>query len=831
MILDWLAREGWIVFSWWLLTGLAGLAALPLCFSLLRALPDRGYSLARALGLLLTGFIFWQGVSLGFLRNAPGSILLAWAMLATASLALYLRRGQAFDLREWWRANRRFVLVAELLFLVALLAMTALRAHNNSLIGTEKPMELAFLSSALRSEVFPPADPWLAGHAISYYYFGYVLLAMLSSLSGIGSSTAFNMGIALLFALGALTAYGVAGNLARSRPGRTGWRSGLLGAACVTVLGNWQLPLVELPWQTGAGSSAWFAFWGQHDRLAAQVPAPGAEGPVALSDWTFWWWWKSSRVLTDRTLDGEVVPIDVITEFPAFSYLLADVHPHVLSLPFVLLLTGLALALVLAGRPPDRTWTLLSALALGGVMFLNAWDGPISLLLLTCAEGLRRMRGSEGGRLSRRELLATLGFGLRLGLPALLLYVPFYLSFRSQAGGVLPNLQHPTQLRQLFLVFAPFVIVLGAWLLLEARHARPTLNRRLLVGVTALGPLVIVALVGVMALVGSRLPDAATVMRGFLPAGDAMDSLVPALLLRRISGLPLLLALCAGLGLALARFFPAGASRLTQTDSRPQPGASFAALLVAMGLLLLLIPEIVFLRDVFSSRSNTIFKLYYHAWLLFSVAVTWAAGSLQLDSADRGTRVAMAGLTACAFLPGLMFPALGVYTRALVESGRLNAAWQAPLGLDGGPGFIGTDDYAAIRCLEAVAGDRQPVVAEASGPQYNQYFGRTGTLTGIPVVLNWEGHQQQWRGAGWEALRGSRPEDLDRLYRSQTIAEVSDVIERYGIDYVFYGDSERRRYGTRGEAKFRDHFGTLCESGESRFYRVAGMAAAEEGSS
>jgi len=188
-------------------------------------------------------------------------------------------------------------------------------------------------------------------------------------------------------------------------------------------------------------------------------------------------------------------------------------------------------------------------------------------------------------------------------------------------------------------------------------------------------------------------------------------------------------------------------------------------------------------------------------------------------------------LTAVAILPGLLFPVAGVYSRALVESGRLNAAWQAPLSLDGGPGFIGKDDYAAIRCLETVAGDGQPVVAEASGPQYNQYFGRTGTLTGIPVVLNWEGHQQQWRGAGWDALRGSRPEDLDRLYRSQTIAEASDIIERYGIDYVFYGDSERRRYGTRGEAKFRDHFRALCESGESRFYRVAGMSAAGLGNS
>ena len=163
MIGDWLVREGWIVLSWWLLASLAGAAALPLTFSLLRSLPDRGYTLARALGLLLTGFIFWLGTSLGLMINTPGSMVLAWLILAGCGAALFLRRVHDSDWRAWWRANRRFILLAELLFLVALLALALLRAHNNSLHGTEKPMELAFLSATQRSASFPPADPWFFG--------------------------------------------------------------------------------------------------------------------------------------------------------------------------------------------------------------------------------------------------------------------------------------------------------------------------------------------------------------------------------------------------------------------------------------------------------------------------------------------------------------------------------------------------------------------------------------------------------------------------------------------------------------------------------------------
>lgn len=58
MIGEWLAREGWIVASWWLIATAAGAAALPLAWRFLGALPDRGWLLARPLGLLTTGAVF-----------------------------------------------------------------------------------------------------------------------------------------------------------------------------------------------------------------------------------------------------------------------------------------------------------------------------------------------------------------------------------------------------------------------------------------------------------------------------------------------------------------------------------------------------------------------------------------------------------------------------------------------------------------------------------------------------------------------------------------------------------------------------------------------------
>ena len=187
MIFEWLAREGWIVFNWWLLVTLAGVAALPLTTRLLGGLPDKGYTLARAAGLLLVGFVFWLLASLGFLTNAPGSLILSWLIVLVAGIIVHFRHPQRFDWRGWWQQNRPVVLVGEVLFVALLIFFALFRAHIPDLTGTEKPMELAFMSAVQRSEIFPPNDPWLSGYAISYYYFGYVISAALSMLSGIAA--------------------------------------------------------------------------------------------------------------------------------------------------------------------------------------------------------------------------------------------------------------------------------------------------------------------------------------------------------------------------------------------------------------------------------------------------------------------------------------------------------------------------------------------------------------------------------------------------------------------------------------------------------------------
>src|SRR5574338_115712 len=196
------------VILWYLIVALAGWLTIPLAFRLLGFLPDRGLTLARPLGLLLWGYVYWILVSLRLFQNDSGGVLSALLVVVGLS-AWQLRKPGLRPMIDWLRARRGLLLASELVFLVLFIFMALVRAANPEATGTEKPMELAFINAILRSPGFPPHDPWLSGYAISYYYFGYVLVAMLAKLTGTAGGVAFNLGIVLVFALSAVGAYGL----------------------------------------------------------------------------------------------------------------------------------------------------------------------------------------------------------------------------------------------------------------------------------------------------------------------------------------------------------------------------------------------------------------------------------------------------------------------------------------------------------------------------------------------------------------------------------------------------------------------------------------------
>ena len=183
-------------------------------------------------------YLLWMGASLHILQNDAGGILFSLLVMTGVSLWLALRPGGSLaEMRAFLHDHWRLILGAELLFAVTFLAWAGLRAAAADKImplGGEKFMEMAFLNGILNSRQFPPLDPWLSGFAISYYYFGYVMAALLTRLSGALAGVAFDLYDALLFALTSLGAFGLVYDLCsadRERRRKSGGRRGTAGRA------------------------------------------------------------------------------------------------------------------------------------------------------------------------------------------------------------------------------------------------------------------------------------------------------------------------------------------------------------------------------------------------------------------------------------------------------------------------------------------------------------------------------------------------------------------------------------------------------------------------
>ncbi|HEX2698269.1 MAG TPA: DUF2298 domain-containing protein, partial [Anaerolineales bacterium] len=633
-------------FAWYIIVTLLGWLTFPLAYRLFPALADRGYSLSRAAGLLIWGYVFWLFTSLGLTQNTIGGIL--FALLVLAGLSVWATAKSKSEIVDWIRSNRGLVITVEVLFVLAFAFLAFLRAGNPELDGTERPMELMFINAILRSPTFPPHDSWLSGYAISYYYFGYVMAALLAKLSNVPGSMAHNLMTALIFALAAVGSYGILYNLLsllnpkseianrKSEPSSPDARlllSALLAPLFLLLVSNLGGFLEVLHTQGVFWNSNPSNFWTWLDIKELRDP-PGQ--PYQWIPNRYLWWWRSSRVISDFDLMHN--PQEVIDEFPFFSFLLGDLHPHVLAIPFNLLGVALALNLFLGGWQGEanlfglrlkisKVGFIASALALGGLAFLNTWDILPGAVLIVSAYVLSRVR-EEGWSWTRLE--DVFAFGIPLGLFAFLLYLPFYFGFSSQAGGILPNLINPTRGAQLWVMFAPFFVPIFAYFLYLAFREKKTgnwlLSLLLVIGFTLL-------LWGLSWLIAwfAYLRDPGFA-QNYLSSQGLTDSaqLFAASLSRRFISIGGLLTIIALLVPATALL--SASYRQSEIENRKSDvqdlAPNFAFLLITVAALLVLAPEFVFLRDGFGTRMNTIFKFYYQAWLLFSLAAAFGAAVL-----------------------------------------------------------------------------------------------------------------------------------------------------------------------------------------------------------
>jgi YYY domain-containing protein len=841
---------------------LLGAATFPLVFVALQRLRDRGYLLAKTLGVLLLGYLAWLLPSVGLATYSRATIaLLLLAIGIGGGVVAWYQRGA---LRVFLRGHWRLLLANEALFLTAFLLFWLIRWQNPDLwhpvMGGEKPMDLAYLNAIVRSSSFPPYDPWFAGGCINYYYFGLSTVATLVKLTGIVPTVAYNLAVPTFFALTAGGAACVVYNLvpvatdAAERRGlprhaqRRAFGYALLGALMVAVLGN----LGELVLLLRG-----FEELGRVVSIESNIPGLSYAVRCVAGLWRFafagqrlpfrpeWWYWNATRVMSH----GE------INEFPFFTFLYADLHAHLTALPYTLLALGAALGLALPGcclseGPRDveqvvaagwrghfataRRWAgrvvrwplpglVLLALALGALWCSNTWDLPTYLGIGVAAVAMGAYHTTARGRRPRldRALLerVAIAVGVVIAL-TVLLYRPFHTHFGSAYSSVALWKGERSPLGALLIIWATpgYLVASALWVATFGRGARGAIARALRI---------------YWAPRGGR--ERAVALYDLLVRCQGLGYEAGMLGLMVLSGL-LLAALLAGawavlLGLPL--LVMAVALMITRDIA---PERRFAALLIAVGAGALIGVEYVVIKgDI--GRMNTVFKFYLQIWVLWGIAGVAGLADVwprhfQWRRGRRLWRTLLVGLLAASALYPLCAAPAKVRDRwdPTQGPGLDGAAYMSTARyLDNNAEIVLEDDRRAIEWLqEHVVGT--PVIAEASVPPY-RWGSRIATYTGLPTIVGWDWHQKQQRAALSSEVVDWRLLDLRNLYNVRDTAYAEEILRRYQVGYIYVGALERAYYDAEGLHKFDAMVGSTLEIAYRddgvTIYRVLGSGARE----
>ncbi len=838
-------------YVWWAAVLLVGLVSFPLTFAFFRFLPDRGYAFTKPVGLILLGYILWIGATVGIFPNSRLTIALILVGLAAASIFVAFRRRD--ELWAFIRSRWGYILLVEALFAVALTVAISLRSYVAEIMWIEKPMDFAFLNGILRSDSFPPEDPWLAGHTNPMYIFGHIMVAALTKLTGLSSAITFNLGLALAAALAAVAVFGLVHNLliVRARP-HTAVLFGLVAVGLLLVLANME-GVFELFRRHGIGNQG---FYGLLDINGLDGPVDCKQNPGNCTEWypTEWLatWWRATRMATN----------DDWREFPFFTFLMGDLHAHTLSIPFVLVGAGVALnflrwrgslaAPVWAGIPERMRsaahrfgktiggsdarvpsplpppfssaaaatlelgasgweglafWIahpllfLSTGILVGALAFTNLWDLPTLFFLIVAMAAVRNYLNE--GRLNPAVIGRTGGFAIPLAALAILLYIPFYLNFHpaGSGSGVLPlevnGGQGPAEgiatRPHHFLYFWATILWPTASFFVVAlgpwRQNRRMLGWALLPGLVPFGA-------------WAFLVTAHEGPLGFVEEATARGGWW--------FTLAFLLVTVTVAALACGRFLNADAR-----EDESQQSTLFALAVGSTAILLLLGTDLYWGNDPTGFRANTVFHFGYQSWILFSVSgafgLHYILSRWKLREALVFThRFAWVAITLVLIGAGLVYPVIASMNRTY--GFRVNPE------LDG-LAFVSRsqpEEYEAVRWLaENVKGT--PVILEAVGSDYPT-FGRVSSRTGIPTVLGWPEHEWRFRGS-WEPQAGRR-EDVELAYKTTSPEEAKAILAKYDVEYVYVGGLEREVYGEAGMAKFAEMGKVAYQNEGVTIYRV-----------
>ena len=714
-----LQGDVWTFWTWYLLALVLGAVAMPLTGRLFRRFQDRGWMFSKVTAIAVSGFLTWFLVAVKIIKFTTMTCIVVTLVCAAASLILYCREQKAgFECIPF--AHLDLVYAEELLFFAAFLLWTYFAGFHPAAYGTEKFMDYGFMEAMMRSKTLPATDLWYSQGKINYYYGGQYFAVFLTKLSGAKVELTYNLMRTFVAGLAFAMPFSLVHQMVTDRLGKTGsrWKkalpsvTGILAGISVSIAGNMH-----------------YVVYGQIIPFIQKL-----KGEEVSS-----YWFPDATRYIGFNPDVED---KTIHEFPCYSFVLGDLHAHVVDIMFVLLLLGL----------------------------LYAW--------------MKKVRTTElsGESMSRREFWKK-----QLLMPQLL------------ATGALLGMFHWTNYWD-FVIY--FVVTCGAALFMNIIGQKGKIRWAL--GVTAAQAAEILILATVIILPFTLQFDTSNMVQGIALAQH--HSLPHQLLV--LWGLPGILTILFVVSLLVEKLRGAEQKSLYHLLTSIRLPDLFAVLMGLCAIGLVLIPELVYVRDIYengNARANTMFKLTYQAYIMFGMTMIYAIFRLLIIGKNKILKVlAFIGLFffvwTCGYFGNSVHSWFGEVWKPSQYKG-LNAT-----------AFLETDfpeDVNGIRWLKENISDA-PVVLEANGDSYSEYE-RVSAMTGLPTIMGWYVHEWLWRGNLSDL--NAKIEEIQEIYTSTDETRVKELLEEYNVSYIFVGSCERNKYGadmnndllkSLGEVVFQD---------------------------
>lgn len=771
------------VLTWWLwILGLTALF-LPPTTILFRSFVDRGYIFAKTLGIIIISYTIFL---LGILRILQFDRISLFVIISLP-LIIYIillskKQGLKKNFKEYIKTiseYKKIFFLEELLFLVGLLFLSYIRAFAPEIHGLEKYMDFGFINSIGRATYFPPKDMWLPPEPINYYYFGHLVTAVLTKLSGIPSSLSYNLMLATIFSLCLVSGFSLGGNLLAYFKGiKTFFSKRVLITAVLAAL------LLTL----GGNLHTLYTSFKPYEN---EKPVPPWRLEFSPGSFPNAYWYPNATRFIHNT----------IHEFPIYSWTVADLHGHVLDIPFVLLTIAVLLTFFINSntkapaspakrgeRNPKqvqnsnytnhKTDTFLNSLHLGlfrtsnfelryllllgfllAVMYMtNAWDGIIYFLLSFFVILLIHAQSFTSEK-------------LRLSPKGIMQFVKANGTFlkKSAYGLLVVGLSYFIFVQPFNYFFKPFVSGIG----------------------------VLCA------------PDFLTEMKSFGPLLFEVDHCQHSLWWQ-------LLILYGFFYFFVISFFVFLFRAVTVKRSD-----YFVLILIFVSSLLILIPEFIYAKDIYPAhyRANTMFKLCFQAFMMLSICSAYIFTRVLGFIKDHFHEYSLIKKFAFLLYSGItLFLIILVMIYPYIAFNSYYGNLKNYMGIDGVK-YLKTlhpSDYNLIQWINKNI-EGQPVILEAQGDSYTDYA-RISSNTGLPTVLGWTVHEWLWRGS--YDIPSPRIGDVSSLYEGTAVQATKDLLKKYNVEYVVVGDLEREKYSNLDEKKFRSLGKIIYQSGNTRLYKI-----------